>query len=126
MFTYIRVDVALKGELCPDEDKVKSIVREVASRFPGWKFLDRCEPAMASEDETRQLRCLPNLEQGYCHRVINHYGAERYSLKFHQENSKVEINECELRAIAELLKEAFTYHLAYELDVFIISETTIA
>ena len=32
------------------------IMKEVASKMPGWKFLDRCEASICTENEEKQIR----------------------------------------------------------------------
>lgn len=128
MTTYIQIDVARKEARqtrLPANVTVKMIVRDAASKIPGWKFLDRCEPAMASHDETKQIRCLLNSECENYHRTIDRFGQEKHSLKFHQVDSIVKIRPDELMMIAKVLYESFRYHLGYDLDATITTETVI-
>jgi hypothetical protein len=35
---------------------LKNIMNEVASKMPGWKFLDRCEASISTDNEEKQIR----------------------------------------------------------------------
>lgn len=113
------LNIALKGQVPPALSTISTIVKEALSKLPDWKSLDRSEVTMANHDETKQLRCCRNIQYGHYHRVIDMSGQESYSLRFDQRNSTVKISDDELMTIAKLLKEAFSNHLAYEIDAFV-------
>lgn len=85
------------------------------------------EPSLASLDETKQLRCDSNCceHESIYWKVIDEFGRVKHCLKFTQHQATTITDNTELMTIARLLKGAFRYHLGYDIDAFIISETRV-
>lgn len=88
------------------------ILKESLHDHPKYKYLPRSEPAIASHDETSQLR----LEWYYFQEGYEQY---HHSLHFHQLQSTQPFSMEDLKELTLFLKRKLEEYLCYSIDAFI-------
>ena len=126
MTSLIYVDLAAKGPLNftkLTEKDIKEILQKEISGFPGWKFLNRMEPAISTEDEKQQLRVIGISGDNYVRTSTNRRGIEMHSLVFDPNHSGSHFATIdELMPLAKFLQDIFTRQLKHEIDISIVTE----
>lgn len=90
-----------------DDNDLKEILKHAISDFPDYKFLNRCEPAISTIDEKKQLR--------YSWIQPNTY---KHSLHFNQYHStcKEYFTIEEIKTISNRVKTELEEYLHFEID----------
>ena len=57
---YINIPDHIRTNVTNVNLHLHKAMKEVASKMPGWKYLDRCEAAISTENEEKQIRHCDN------------------------------------------------------------------
>lgn len=106
-------DVEKKIRMSLIFDDLRYILKKIFSNDKNYKFLDRFEPAMATKDESKQLRL--KIDSSYLDSEKYHY-----SLEFHQWQSEFYFTLEELKYVSIKIKEGLEGFLNYNIDTPII------
>lgn len=104
-------------------EEIKTIFKEVALSFPGWKWAERCEPTLMNDHGTKQLRCYQKGGNLYSLATINH---EVWNcLVLRDDHPYPSLRREEKIEFAKALKRALQKKLEYPIVVEVIQTITI-
>ena len=105
---YEKVPFNIQSNIDKCHDKLHQIMKTVASQMPGWKYLNRCEASISTDNEEKQIRQIME-------------GKPNAFIEF-RSHTKVKVSIDEWKQFSKLMEDEINDIILARCDMFLISD----